>query len=84
MKIRIKTADVFGNVHYLYTRPDGVWTAAMANGTTYCFHQAAHAKDEMALKFDLEDVASPEEAIAVLQRHSKWPKAKFEAYHSPA
>lgn len=81
--IRIKTADVFGNVSYLYRRKDGSWTAALANGMGYCFHQAAHAKDEMALRFALENVQSAQQAIEVLRTHSTWDKAVFEDASSP-
>lgn len=81
MKIRIKTADVFGNVRYLYTRPDGTWTAAMANGTPYCFHQAANAyqPDEMAIKFELEDATTVEQVLEVFKRHAKRPKGQWQA-----
>lgn len=76
--IRIRTRDVFGNVHYLYNQPDGTWLASLANGINYSFHQAAHAKDEMALRFDLEGVTTAQQAVAVLRRHSTYSKAEFE------
>lgn len=75
--IRISTRDVFGNLHYLYNTPAGNWQAALANGTPFAFGQAAHTRDEMALKFELERAATAEEAVRILRSHADWDKAEF-------
>lgn len=77
MPIFIKTADVFGGVKYIHNRA-GHWQAQLANGIPFCLHQAAHAKDQMALEIDLHAVRTPAQAIAVLRRHSTWEGAQFE------
>lgn len=79
MKTLIKTADVFGNVHYLMRGEHG-WSAALANGIPYCFHQAANAyePDEVALKFELDNTTTAEEAIEVLQRRGKRPAGQWQ------
>lgn len=79
MKTLIKTADVFGNVHYLMRGEHG-WSATLANGIPYCFHQAANAyePDEVALKFELDNTTTAEEAIEVLQRRGKRPAGQWQ------
>jgi hypothetical protein len=78
MAIRIKCTDKHGNVAYVHNG-GGSWRCTLANGIPAAFSYAGVRSDEMACQFDLEDCSTPEEALAVVQKHGSH-TYKYEVY----
>ncbi|MDF0491566.1 hypothetical protein PX699_16730 [Sphingobium sp. H39-3-25] len=67
--IRIKATGSLGHIAYVHRSGGGSFSCTLANGTPAAFSYAGITTDEMACRFELNDCASGQEALAIVKRH---------------
>jgi len=67
--IRIKATSALGSVAYIHRGGAGSFNCTLANGTPAAFSYAGIHADEMGCRFALDDCATGQDALAVVNRY---------------
>ncbi len=70
MATRFKCTDQLGSIAYIHQSRE-IWVCTLANGIPAAFFYAlGHVKDEMEIRFGLDDAANDEERLIFLQNRA--------------